>query len=138
MRARAWNACLIFSLVGAVACDSTEVSSHDHTPVSAKLFIAGGQELTPNVQLARGATVLVEVRFFDAGGALITGLEPDHATAVTFTPATLATVAPVTGHKFHFDVTAQNAAGSGTVRLGYGHGTSTSELSFGPFPVTIP
>lgn len=138
MRTRPWNAFLAVSLAATAACDSTEETSHGHTPASARLFSVGGPEFTPNVQLVRGGLHLFEVRFYDAGGTLITGLEADHATSLTFSPATLATVTPVTGHKFYFDVTAQNAAGTGTVAVGYGHGTSTSELSFGPFTVTIP
>jgi hypothetical protein len=138
MRSKAWWALLVIGLAALSSCDSTEESVHGHTPASAKLFLAGGQELTPNVQLARGAAVLVEVRFYAANGDLITGLETEHATAVTFSPSALATVVPVAGHRFHFDVTVQNAAGTGTVTLGYGHGTNTSELTFGPFPVTIP
>ena len=129
---------LSFLVVAAVlaACGS-ETAPEDHTPASAKLF-AAGQELTPNLVLTRGQTVRIEVRFYHTDGAQITGIETAHFAALAFSPATLATVAPVAGQHFFFDVTAQNAAGSGTVSVGYGHDAAADELTFGPFQVTVP
>jgi len=43
----------------------------------------------------------------------------------------------VTDHRFQWDVTAQGAAGTGTVMVGFGHDDLADEDSFGPFPVTV-
>jgi hypothetical protein len=127
---------LLTAALVATACGD-EPTSHGHTPASAKLF-AAGQELTPNLVLTGGQTVRIEVRFYHEDGEQITGIETDHFAGLSFAPATLATVTPVTGQHFFFDVTVQNAAGSGTVTVGYGHDAAADELSFGPFQVTVP
>ena len=125
-------------LLTAGACGN-EPTGEDHaTPAAAKLFGPIGQELTPAVSLARGQTIRIEVKFYADDGALITGLEDEHSAALTFAPGALATVASVTGQKFFFDVTAANVAGTGQLSVGWGHTPSTSELTFGPFTVTIP
>lgn len=49
-----------------------------------------------------------------------------------------ATVASVSGQRFFCDVTAQNTAGTGQVRLDFGHDAAADEASFGPFSVSIP
>ena len=87
--------------------------------------------------LARGQTVRIEVRFYHDDGDLLTGIE-DHFAGLSFAPSALATVVRVAGTNYSFDVTAQNAAGSGTASVGYGHDAAADELSFGPFQVTVP
>lgn len=129
---------LVLGTTAFSACSSDEAGPDEHTPSSARLFGPTGQELTPAVQLARGQTVRVEVRFYDSNGALEAGLDADHYAAVVFTPGTLATVTAVAGQRFVFDVTAQNAGGSGQVQLNFGHDAAADEASFGPFAVTVP
>lgn len=133
-----WKSILpVAAMALATGCSSEEPEDHD-TPTAAKLYGPGSQELTPNVALARGQTIRIEVRFYADDGDQITGLEDEHATALTFSPATLATAGSVSGQPFFFDVVAQNAAGTGTVSVGFGHGSNTTEKTFGPFPVAIP
>jgi hypothetical protein len=130
------SAFLFAAVLLSVSCGS-ETAPDEHSPASARLF-AAGQEITPNLVLARGQTVRIEVRFYDGGGELMTGLEAEHFAALTFSPASLAGIAPVSGLRFFFDVTPQNVAGTGQVRVGFGHDAAADELSFGPFPVTVP
>ena len=132
------TAAAIASLTVSSACSKDETGPDEHTPISAKLFGPAGQELTPSVQLARGQTIRVEIRFYNANAALETGLEAEHYAAVVFTPAVLVTVAGVSGQRFFFDVTAQNAAGTGQVQLNFGHDAAADEASFGPFTVSVP
>lgn len=127
----------LFAAAAVLTACGSETAPEDHTPASAKLFVAG-QEITPSLSLTRGQTVRVEVRFYHDDGDQITGIETEHFAGLTFSPAALATVTPVTGQHFFFDVTVQNAAGSGTVSVGYGHDSAADELSFGPFQVTVP
>jgi hypothetical protein len=124
-----------FLLLG-TACDSDETGPEDHTPAAAKLFDQSGAELTPNITLTAGATPRVEVRFYDAHGDLLEGLEEHHYTSLTFAPTTLATGDTVPGMRFFWDLTV-GSAGSGTLHIGYGHSPAADELSFGPFSVTV-
>lgn len=126
------------ALVAFGACNSDEAPTEPgHTPSSVKLFV-DSVEVSANLALAQGATTRVEVRFYDAHGDQITGIEDHHHTALVFTPSTLATTDSVPGYHFFVDVTAQNAAGTGTVMAGYGHDVDADDLTFGPFPVTVP
>jgi hypothetical protein len=127
---------VLVAAAGVVVGCGNETAPEDHTPATAKLFVAG-QEITPSLSLTRGQTVRVEVRFYHDDGDRITGIE-DHFAGLSFSPSALATVVRVTGTNFSFDVTVQNAAGSGTVSVGYGHDSAADELSFGPFQVTVP
>lgn len=123
----------------AAACGGDEAGPEaGHTPAAAKLFGPNGAELTPNVTLAQGQTVRIEVRFFAADGDQITGIETEHYSSLTFAPGTLATAAAVAGQHFFWDVTAASTAGGGSVSVGYGHDVDADELTFGPFAVTVP
>ena len=93
--------------------------------------------MTPNVTLARGQVVRVEIRFYDDAGAQETDIESDHFAALTFAPETLATLVVVAGKRFTFDLTVPNAAGTGSVTVRFGHDAATDEASFRPFPVTV-
>src|SRR5690606_25588098 len=96
-------------VLGVAACDSSESNApHGHDPVAAKLFV-NGAEVTPTIALAGGQTLRMEVRLYDDAGNQITGLEAAHQSAVSFTPATLASVQAVAGQPFQWDVTADSA-----------------------------
>jgi len=120
------------------ACSSDEaVAPENHTPASAKLFV-NDVDMTSDLVLPAGAVTTVEVRFYAADGDEITGISDTHYAGLAFTPAALATgVGQVDAH-FFIDVTAQGSAGTGTVSVGYGHDAAADELTFGPFPVTVP
>lgn len=121
-------------VLGVAACDSSESNApHGHDPVAAKLFV-NGTEITPTIALAGGQSLRMEVRLYDDEGNRITGLETDHQTAVSFTPASLASVQAVAGQPFQWDVTADSAGGTGTASVGYGH-DAPDERVFGPFTV---
>ena len=95
-----------------------------------------GADVSAGLILVSGEPVRVEVRFLH-DGAEITGIEEDHHASLTFTPATLATVAAVDGQNFQKDVTGQAQPETGTVMVGYGHDEAADELSFGPIPVSV-
>ena len=138
MRIRlAHTVALATGIAAFAACSGDETAPVHNTPVDARLYVQGA-EVTPHITLAAAQTVRIEVRFVDADGDEIAGIETEHYAALTFSPASLATVAPVTGQRFFFDVTAQGAGGAtGTVSVGYGHDDLADEDTFGPFDVTI-
>ena len=126
-------------LLGGAGCGGDEEAPEGgHTPGSAKLFGPTGTELTPAFVLAQGQTLRIEIRYYADDGDQITGIESEHFSSLTFAPGTLATVAPVTGQRFFWDVTAASAAGAGSVSVGYGHDADADELTFGPFGITVP
>ena len=119
------------------ACDSDEPAAPEgHTPESAKIFV-NDVDVSANLELAGDATTIVEVRFYNDEDEEITGIEEHHYAGLVFTPTTLATAAVQADAHFFLDVTAQSAAGTGTVMVGYGHEEAADELTFGPFPVTV-
>ena len=84
--------------------------------MDAALFVDGA-DVSDGLILLAGEPIRVEVRFLDDEGQEITGIEDEHHTALTFTPATLATVASVDGQNFQKDVTGQAEPGTG-IRAG--------------------
>ena len=124
--------------VTVAACSEDEATAPEsHTPASAKLFV-NDVDMTADLVLPAGATTAVEVRFYAADGDEITTIEADHYASLTFSPGTIATPVARVDQHFTFDVTAQGSAGTGTVDVGYGHDAAADELTFGPFPVTVP
>jgi hypothetical protein len=119
------------------ACGSNEPPPEEgHTPANAALFV-GDVNVSAALVLPAGETVRVEVRFLDDQGDVITGIEGDHHTKLTFTPAALATTASVDGQNFQKDVTAQADPATGTLTVGYGHDEAADELEFAPYDVTV-
>jgi hypothetical protein len=128
------SAALLVALVLAACGDDETGPEEGHTPDAAALFV-NGTDVSDGLVLPAGEVVRVEVRFMHEG-EVITGIEGEHHAGLTFTPASLATVASVADHNFQKDVTGQ-AAGTGTVEVGYGHDEAADELSFGPFDVAV-
>jgi hypothetical protein len=127
---------ILLALLAFAACGDDETAPEEgHTPDDAALFV-NGTDVSDGLVLPAGEVVRVEVRFIH-DGEVITGIEGEHFAGLTFTPATLATVASVTDHNFQKDVTGQAGPGAGTVMVGYGHDEAADELSFGPIPVTV-
>lgn len=118
------------------ACSSDETGPDVHAPTSAKLFV-NGVDVSANLVLPAGATTRVQVKFYLADGSEETTIETTHFSSLTFTPTVLATPAGVADHRFQWDVTAEAAAATGSVMVGYGHDALADEDSFGPFPVTV-
>ncbi|MBA3658110.1 MAG: hypothetical protein H0W67_00765 [Gemmatimonadales bacterium] len=119
------------------ACDDDEAASEQHgTPVDARPFV-NGTDVSAGLALAAGETVRAEMKFYDGQGAEITGIEDEHFATVTVTPASLVTVADVSGKRFQKDLTASAEQGSGTFRIGYGHDEAADETEFGPFDVVV-
>lgn len=117
-------------------CNEEAAAPHDHTPASAKLFV-NDVDVSANLLLDAGAVTRVEVRFYHDDGDEILGTELDHYAALNFTPGALGTPVILVDNHYAFDVTAQAAAGTGTVMVGWGHEVAADDLSFGPFPVTV-
>lgn len=130
-------AALVLAAASTLACGSDEVAPDEHDPASAKLFVVGDAELTPDVVLTAGQTVQIEARFYDDGGEFLADLEDEHFAAFVFSPTGLATTTPVSGRTFAFDVTAQATPGTGTITVDWGHDEEADEDSFGPFDVTV-
>jgi hypothetical protein len=127
---------ILLAVLAFAACGDDETApEEDHTPDAAALFV-NGTDVSDGLVLPAGEVVRVEVRFLREG-EVITDIESDHHAALTFTPATLATVAGVADHNFQKDVTGQGEPGPGSVMVGYGHDEEADELSFGPFDVTV-
>jgi hypothetical protein len=119
----------------AVACDSNETQpNEDHTPVTYTIFV-DGVETAPPLTLAGGQTVRVRLTFFNAADEDLDDVESSHSGGLAFEPASLAAVAPVTGHNYQFDVTG-GTPGSGTVQVGYGHDEDADEHTFEPVAAT--
>jgi hypothetical protein len=129
---------LLIGLLAVAACsDSTETPPEEsHTPSSAALIVDGTAAGDP-ILLPAGATVPVEIKFYNDAGDEITGIEDSHFGKLTFDPATLATVADVPTQHFHKTLTVGGEATGGVVTIGYGHDEAADELSFGPFAVTV-
>ena len=128
---------LLLAALAFAACGEDETGPEEgHTPETATLFI-DGVAVTDGLILPAGEQVRVEVRFLDEHGEVITGIEDEHFASLTFTPATLATVAGVADHHFQHDVTAQAGAGTGSVVVGYGHDEAADELEFPAIDVTV-
>jgi hypothetical protein len=128
---------ILLAVLAFAACGDDETAPEEgHTPVDAALFV-NGTDVTDGLVVPAGETIRVEVRFLDDEGQVITGIEGEHHAGLTFTPATLAIVASVPDHNFQKDVTGQDAAGAGTVVVGYGHDEEADELTFAPIPVTV-
>ena len=134
---------LLIAGVVALGCAGDEATGPDgnggHATVAgARIFDAADTDVTSALQLAAGGTTRLRVRFTDAQGVLVSGLEAGHDAALVFEPAGFATATPVTGQKFYFDVTTQSPAGTtGSVRVGYGHAGNADESLFGPFGVNV-
>ena len=127
---------LLLAALAFAACGDDETGPDDgHTPANAALFV-NGVDMSDDLVLFAGEPVRVEVRFLNDEGEEITGIEDEHFAGLTFTPATLATVADVADHHFQKDVTGAEL-GTGSVRVGYGHDEAADELEFGPFDVTV-
>jgi hypothetical protein len=123
-------------VVVAAACGDTEAPSlTDHTPFTYNLLVNDVAVSAPYTFTA-GQTVRVRIKFFNAEQQDLDPVEGEHFGGLTFEPASLATVARVTGHNFQFDVTA-GTAGTGTLQVGYGHDELADEVTFDPAPATI-
>jgi hypothetical protein len=120
----------------AVACGGDEAqSTEDHTPVTYTAFV-DGTETAPPLTLTEGQTVRVRLKFFNAADEDLDDVESEHFGGLAFEPASLATVARVTGHNYQFDVTG-GTPGSGTVQVSYGHDEEADEHTFEPVAVTV-
>ena len=65
----------------------------------------------------------------NAAGEDLDDVEAEHFGGLTFSPASLATVARVADHHFQFDVTG-GTPGTGTVQVSYGHDEAADEITF--------
>jgi len=132
------RSCGALALTVALAgCGSDETAPEEgHTPASAAVFV-GEFDVTDALVLPSGKAVRVQVKFYDEHGEEITGIDATHFASLTFTPATLATVADVGGEHFQKDVTGGAEPGTGTYSVGYGHDETAGELTFGPFDARV-
>jgi hypothetical protein len=134
-RVASWFVPILIALA-LTACGDEAAPVEDHTPVDALLFV-GGVNITDGLVLPAGETVRVEVRFINDQSQVITGIEDDHHTALTFSPEGLATTTSVDGSNFQKDVTASATPEAGSVMVGYGHDEAADELEFGPYDVVV-
>lgn len=120
----------------AVACGGEETQgTEDHTPVTYTLFV-DGVETTPPLTLTEGQTVRVRLKFFNAADEDLDDVEAEHFGGLTFDPASLASVARVSGHNYQFDLTG-GTPGTGTVQVSYGHDEAADEHTFKLIAATV-
>jgi len=120
----------------AVACGGDEAqSTEDHTPVTYTIFV-DGVETAPPLTLAAGQAVRVRLKFFNAADDDLDDVEAEHFGGLTFDPASLASVARVSGHNYQFDVTGGTPA-TGDAQVSYGHDEAADETTLTSFDVTV-
>ena len=83
-----------------------------------------------------GEAVRVRIKFFNAAQTDLHDIEAEHFGKVVFEPASLATVASVSGHHYQFDITG-STAGTGTLLVSYGHDEAADEVTFDPEAVVV-
>jgi hypothetical protein len=124
------------ALILTVACGGNETApNEDHTPVSYSVLVDGVAATAP-YSLTEGQTVRFRIKFFNAASEDLDVAEGEHFAALTFSPASLATIAPLAGHHYQFDVIG-GTPGTGTVQVSYGHDALADETSFTPVAVTV-
>jgi hypothetical protein len=137
MRLMLATTAFVFTLA---ACSDDEAPPEGHgSPESVQLYDGEtGTALPQPYALPSGTTTRVEVVFFDADGENINSeLEPEHFSSLTFDPASFATVTPVAGEKFLYDVLVNADPGAtAAATVGYGHDEAADESTFGPYTVT--
>jgi hypothetical protein len=128
-------ATLSVAMVTACGSDETQAAP-DHTPVTYNVLVNDVAVSAPYTFTA-GQTVRVRLKFFNAAQEDLDDVEAEHFGGLTFNPvSSLATVARVTDHNYQFDVTG-GTAGTGTLRVGFGHDEVADEVAFDPAPVTV-
>jgi hypothetical protein len=121
---------------GSTACgDNESPPEPDHTPRSYSLEV-GGFAVTPPHTLFTGQTVRVRIRFFNAAGEDLDGVEAEHFGGLTFNPASLATAVRLPNHHYQFDV-AVGEPGTGTFAVRFGHDESADEVTFDPVALSV-
>lgn len=127
---------LLFAAFLATACSDNEAPpNEDHTPFSYSIQVNDVPVSTPYTFVA-GQTVRVRIKFFNAAQDDLDEVEDSHFGGLTFNPASLATVVRVADRNYQFDVTG-GTAGTGTLRVGYGHEATADERTFEPAAVTV-
>ena len=131
------HAAVASAILGLAACGDSETAptADDHTPVSYTVLL-DGTAVTAPYTLTEGQTVRVRLEFLNAAGENLDAVESEHFARVTFTPPSLATVAPVADHHFQFDVTGA-AAATGTLEVGFGHDALADETTFPAVAVSV-
>lgn len=126
--------CTALAVLGGCGSDETQ-ATEDHTPVTFTVLMDGAPAPTP-LALTSGETVRVRLAFENAAGENLDDVETTHFGRLTFDPASLATVVPVSDHHYQFDVTAGPAA-TGTLQVGYGHDSAADEVTFPAVTVIV-
>lgn len=135
-RTVAWFMPATLSLALVAGCGDTEAPSlTDHTPVTYNLLV-NNVAVTAPYTFTAGQTARVRIRVFNAEQQDLDPAEGEHFGGLTFSPASLATVARVAGHNYQFDVTG-GTAGTGTLQISYGHEELADEVTFDPAAVTV-
>jgi hypothetical protein len=126
-------AALIF--VGSACGDNEAPPAEDHTPRSYNILV-NDNAVTAPYTFAAGVTVRVRIKFFNEAQEDLDDVESGHFGGLAFNPASLATAVRLADHHYQFDVTG-NTAGTGTLRVGFGHDELAAEHTFDPVAVTI-
>jgi hypothetical protein len=131
------SALLILGVAAGCRMDAT--GRHDaHAEVAGVLLIdSNGLVLDPETDLVAGWPGRVEVRFVDERGSEIAGLEQDHRSALSWSPAGSVISDTLPGQPFHYLLrVADPCAAALELRVGYGHIPFADERIFGPYPFT--
>jgi hypothetical protein len=120
----------------AVACNSDETQAPGtHTPVSYTVLV-DSIPTSPPFTFTQGQTVTVQLKFLNAANEDLDAVEAEHFAGLTFAPTSLAAVARVPGHNYHFEVTG-GTPGTGTVQVSFGHDSLADETTFTPVAATV-
>lgn len=115
----------------------SDISGNHAQVESARLFTPDGVEVTPQVEISDGDVLVVEARFYDAGGNELNLRHPEHAIDILFSPERLLHFAPVANEPFRRELSLRTPC-VGRLRamwIGYGHWKRADERRFGPFQV---
>jgi hypothetical protein len=129
---------LPFAALAAVvaACSDNESPPvEDHTPTSYSIQV-NDVPVTAPYTFTVGQMVRVRIKFFNAAQEDLDDVENEHFGGLTFQPADLATAVRRSDHFYQFDVTGETA-GTGTLRVSFGHDEAADEENFPPAAVTV-
>jgi hypothetical protein len=105
---------------------------------TARAFGADGVEFAPPVRLPSMEPLLLEIRYYDCEGLLVTGLEEDYEVLLFFSTVEFASWGAVAGAGFQAEVVVNEQPGSsGQIGFGIRRKGAAGSLFFGPFPLIV-
>jgi hypothetical protein len=127
---------LVLTALLTIACSDNEAPpAEDHTPTSYSIQVNDVPVAAPYT-LVSGQTVHVRIKFFNAAQEDLDDVADSHFGALSFDPASLATVVRDPDHNYEFEVTG-GSPGTGTLQASYGHDAAADEHTLAAAAVTV-